>query len=89
MIPISDKDMSRVFGKQYFLSKKEKGFTEFYLEKNVQGNSTFWYLKGKQYGKITIVRKIRSQIILGNILGVPDKFGVEYDEWMKILNKTS
>ena len=87
MIPISDKDMSRIFGAKYFQNLRESGFDEFYLEKIEQGASNFWYIKGKKYGKITIVRKIRSEVILGKILGVQDKFSKEYDEWEKIVGK--
>lgn len=85
MIPISDKDMKRVFGKKYFFNLKEKGFEEFGLEKIEQGVSTLWFIKAKKYNKLSIVRKLRSDIILGKILGVDDKFAKEYDEWLKIV----
>ncbi len=88
MIPVSDKDISRIFGNAYLKEQKRKGHESFYLYKKREGASLLWFIMSDKSNRKSIVRRIRSNIILGKILGVEDKFEQEYDTWINILAKT-
>lgn len=88
MIPISEKDISRIFGKAYLNEKKASGIDAFYLFKKREGASLFWFIMGDKNNKKTIVRRLRSTINLSKLLGVDDKFEQEYESWEKILSET-
>ncbi len=88
MIPVSEKDVSRIFGNVYLKEQKAKGFDAFYLFKKREGASLYWFIMGDKNDRKTIVRRLRSDIVLGKLLGVEDKFEQEYEAWEKILKKT-
>jgi len=88
MIPISNKDISRIFGNAYLKEQKAKGFDSFYLHRKREGASLYWFIMGDRNNRKAVVRQIRSTIILGKLLGVEDKFEQEYEAWEGILNKT-
>jgi hypothetical protein len=88
MIPVSNKDVSRIFGKAYLQELKEKGFEDFNIFKKRDGASIYWLLLGHKKGQRTVIRRIRSLIVLSKIFGVEDKFEQEYDAWIEILKKT-
>ncbi len=88
MIPISEKDISRVFGKAFLLEKKENGFDAFYLFKKRSGATLYWFIMGDKNNAKTIVRRLRSDIILSKLLGVDNKFEQEYEAWEKVLEKS-
>lgn len=85
MIPISDRDISRAFGAEWCKNQKEKGTEEFFLYRKYEGVEKKWFLLDQNN---RIVRRIRSNVKLGMILGCDEQVDQNYDNWIQIFNTT-
>lgn len=81
MIPISNRDIARAFGRAWLDEQKEKGNTEFFLQKRMESSEKKWFILNN---KGRIAKRTRSDLVLGKLLGCDGHIEQSYDEWVKI-----
>jgi len=85
MIEVSSQDISRAFGKSWTEDKIMSGVTSFYLLRIEQYGEIKWIILDQRK---RILKRIRSKIVLGKILGV-EETDVEkgYEIWLNLTSK--